>query len=359
MDHPRVLLLSMYPLDQGLWGPTVRITHLRDALARRVAIDVVDGYRAQRRGALARYALSGQMRALDGMYVETSTALPSETDVAFLALARALGVPILTYFRDAYQLFPEYYSADTPRRWLSARAFLPAMRTLASVSSRVAVPSNGLGRAIFGDRRDFLTLAPGSPPPAGVAMREDADQLLFIGNARGDAAGGRRLLDAVSLAREAGSSVELTLVCRVGEEPDGELPAAVRIVRAEGTQVHALLPNVMATIIPRPKNRYNDLALPVKLFDYLSFGRPLIVTNCAETARVVRDARCGLVVGDAPAEIAHGIRELGDRPFATRRRLGDAAARSAIGQSWEARATQVLDALGLGPLPERTATTPA
>ena len=105
-------------------------------------------------------------------------------------------------------------------------------------------------------------------------MREDAGQLLFIGNARGDAAGGRRLLDAVSLAREAGSSVELTLVCRVGEEPDCELPAGVRVVRAEGTQVHALLPNVMATIIPRPKNRYNDLALPVKLFDYLSFSEP-------------------------------------------------------------------------------------
>src|SRR5205814_667736 len=86
---------KLYPLDQGLWGPTVRITHLRDALARRVAIDVVDGYRARRRGALARYALSGQMRVLDGIYVETSTALPSETDVAFLALARALGVPIL------------------------------------------------------------------------------------------------------------------------------------------------------------------------------------------------------------------------------------------------------------------------
>ncbi len=172
MDHPRVLLLSMYPLDEGLWGPTVRITHLRDALAHRVALEVVDGYRGRRRGALARYALSGRMRGLDGIYVETSTALPSETDVAFLALARALGVPILTYFRDAYQLFPEYYRADTPRRWLSARAFLPAVRTLASVSSCVGVPSNGLGAAIFGDRRDFLTLPPGSPPPVRVPMRD-------------------------------------------------------------------------------------------------------------------------------------------------------------------------------------------
>src|SRR5439155_13435227 len=299
------------------------------------------------------YAISGRLRGLAGVYVESSTALPSETDIAFLALARTLGIPVLTYFRDAYQLFPEYYRADTPRRWLSARAFGPATHTLASISSRVAVPSRGLGHAIFGDRRQVVTLPPGSPPPAGIGMRDDADQLLFVGNARGDSAGGRRLTEAVRLAREAGSSAGLTLVCRVGEEPDGELPGWARLVHAQGSELHTLLPKVMATIIPRPKNRYNDLALPVKLFDYLSFGRPLIVTNCDETARVVRDARCGLVVGDAPAEIADGIRELGDRPFATRRRLGDAAARSAIGQSWEARASHVLDALGLGPPTDR------
>ncbi len=115
-------------------------------------------------------------------------------------------------------------------------------------------------------------------------------------------------------------------MCRVGEEPDGELPAWVHVVRAEGTAVHALLPDVMATVIPRPKNRYNDLALPVKLFDYLSFGRPLIVTNCDETARLVRDARCGLVVGDATLQIADGIRQLCDGPISSRRRLGEDAA---------------------------------
>ncbi len=94
-----------------------------------------------RRAALARYAFGGRLRGLDGIYVESSSFLPAELDVAFLGLARALGIPVLTYIRDAYQLFPEYYEISSARRWLAARAFLPALRALGAVSSRLAFPS--------------------------------------------------------------------------------------------------------------------------------------------------------------------------------------------------------------------------
>ena len=86
----------MYPLDQGSWGPTVRISHLRDELSRLVDLDVVAGYRGARRAALVGYAFGGRLRGLDGIYVETSTFLPSEADIAFLGLARALGIPVLS-----------------------------------------------------------------------------------------------------------------------------------------------------------------------------------------------------------------------------------------------------------------------
>ena len=96
MSRTRLLLVSMYPLDAGLWGPTARITRLRDELARLVNLDVIDGYRAQRRPRLWRYALEGRMRGLDGIYVESSTFLPAESDLAFLGLSRALGIPVVT-----------------------------------------------------------------------------------------------------------------------------------------------------------------------------------------------------------------------------------------------------------------------
>ncbi|MBW3613049.1 MAG: glycosyl transferase family 1, partial [Chloroflexi bacterium] len=66
----------MYPLDRGSWGPTVRIGHLRDELTQLVRLDVVAGTRGERRVALARYAVSGRLRGLDGIYVESSSFLP-------------------------------------------------------------------------------------------------------------------------------------------------------------------------------------------------------------------------------------------------------------------------------------------
>ena len=93
MSRTRLLLVSMYPLDAGAWGPTTRITHLRDELARLVDLDVVDGDRARRRGRLWRYALSGRLRGLDGIYVENSSTLPSESDLAFLGARAAARTP--------------------------------------------------------------------------------------------------------------------------------------------------------------------------------------------------------------------------------------------------------------------------
>jgi hypothetical protein len=340
----------MYPLDQGRWGPTVRISHLRDELARRVSLDVVDGYRGQRRVALARYAFSGRLRGLDGIYVESSSFLPAELDVLFLGLARALGIPVLTFIRDAYQLFPEYYAASSVRRRLGAGLFRPAFRALAAVSTRLAFPSAGLAAAVGADPERALRLPPGSPTPVHVRVRERANRLLFVGNGRDAIQGGPRLLRATELARASGTPVELTVVSRPGEEPPGPHPPWLRVVRAEGKDIVRLLPDVIATVIPRPRSPYNDLAVPIKLYDYLAFGRPLLVTDCLEQAAdLVWTDRTSVVVGDDPEAIADGVRRLIDAGPAGRRRWGDNARRTAADQSWSARADEILTALGVPP----------
>jgi glycosyltransferase involved in cell wall biosynthesis len=65
-----------------------------------------------------------------------------------------------------------------------------------------------------------------------------------------------------------------------------------------------------------------DVALPVKLFDSLALGRPLVVTPRTETAAIVARHGVGVVAGgDAVDDLASAIVELaGDDPRA--RRLG-------------------------------------
>jgi Glycosyl transferases group 1 len=336
----------MYPLDRGVWGPISRITHLRDELLRLVDLDLVDGNRGRRRVALARYAASGRLRGLDGVYVESSTFLPAEADIAFLGLARALGVPVITYVRDAYQLFDDYGTGTGLRGRVGRALFRPAIRALRSVSTRLAFPTNGLARAVLGDRAsDGLLLPPGAPAPFDVPMAPDAGRLLFVGDARLPAHGADRLIRAVGLARGMGAAVELTVVCRPGTEPPGPWPAWLRIERASGDGVAALLPDVVATVIPRPRNPYNDLALPIKLFDYLAYGRPLLVTDCVEQAAIVREADCGVVTGDSPDDLATGIGGLLTADEATRTRWSANARRAAERHSWGSRAARIVDLL--------------
>lgn len=60
-------------------------------------------------------------------------------------------------------------------------------------------------------------------------------------------------------------------------------------------------------IVPIQKNSYHDFAVPVKLFEYLSFGLPLIVTDCSAQTRIVREGGYGLVIKDSADELAQSI----------------------------------------------------
>lgn len=345
--RPRLLLISMYPLDRGLWGPTVRITHLRDELATMAQLEVIEGYRGARRRRLWGFAASGRLRGLDGIYVESSTFLPAESDIAFLALARSLGIPVLTYFRDAYQLFPEDYPIDSPRRWLARQAFLPAVRALAAVSSTVAVPSPGLGSVLFGERHRVLLLPPGAPPPVLVDYDPAATEFLFVGSAGKAAHGADRLIGAVEMLRAEEREIRLRIVARPGEEPPGELPDWLTITRASGTDIHGVLLNAVACVIPRPRGRYNDLALPIKLYDYLSYARPVLVTPCVEQARVVEGTGAGLVIDDRPAGMAADLARFLDLPDEERASMARRARDAALGAPWRDRADLILQALGV------------
>jgi glycosyltransferase involved in cell wall biosynthesis len=102
-----------------------------------------------------------------------------------------------------------------------------------------------------------------------------------------------------------------------------------------------------ALCIPHPPNEYMDVALPVKLFDSLAVGRPLVVTPRSETAAVVAGRGVGLVAGgDTPDALAEAIVTLVEDP-ALARRLG-AAAREAAEREFDWRvvgdriATEVL-----------------
>jgi glycosyltransferase involved in cell wall biosynthesis len=348
--RPRVLLLSMYALDRGLWGATTRITQIRDALARAIDLDVIAGPRGRRSWDMARYVAGGRLRGLAGIYVENATALPGPADLAFLALARARGIPVVTYLRDAQQLFAEYYPSSSTKRRVSRVLFLPATRMMIRVSSHVAFPSRGLAQAILGDERaaaKAILLPPGARVADAPPVDPGARRLLFVGAMRYAAHGGDILLEAMRRVRERGHDVRLIAVSRPGDEPPGRLPEWLELERAQGPEIDRLLPGVLASITPRRRTPYNDLAVPIKVLDYLGYARPLIVTDTAETTAIVRAAGCGVVVPDTAEGLAEGIETVLTASPDQIRDWAAAARVAAEANSWDARARAILELLGL------------
>ena len=138
------------------------------------------------------------------------------------------------------------------------------------------------------------------------------------------------LVEAVRLLREDRPEVRLLLwLVATGEASAAYLAdlraqlareAGVEIADAPYERLGEVLAGATVLVVPHPPGPYFDAALPIKLFDSMAAGRPVVVTPRTEMAAVVTRCEAGLVTaGDRPEDLAAAIGALLDDPAAARR----------------------------------------
>lgn len=91
-----------------------------------------------------------------------------------------------------------------------------------------------------------------------------------------------------------------------------------------------------------PLERFRTTVLPLKLFQYLAAGRPMVVGDTADTTELLHDGEtCLRVPPDDLPSFIRGIRAVAGAPE-QRLRMGVAARALAQGLTWDARATAFL-----------------
>jgi len=86
---------------------------------------------------------------------------------------------------------------------------------------------------------------------------------------------------------------------------------------------------------------------PIKLFEYLAAGRPIVASDVAGVREIVEDAGV-LVAPDSAPLLASAIKQLIDDP-ARMANLGRRASDLAKANSWASRARSILDEMGSSP----------
>jgi glycosyltransferase involved in cell wall biosynthesis len=89
----------------------------------------------------------------------------------------------------------------------------------------------------------------------------------------------------------------------------GHLGNQVEMVdRVTQNELVSQLAGVHALIIPRSRHRAVEVAFPTKFAEYIALGKPIIVCDVDETARLVEQHHCGLVSEPNPTALAETIR---------------------------------------------------
>lgn len=229
------------------------------------------------------------------------------------------GIPIALFYRDAYWKYPEYYlDKDSP---LADRLKHRIVRSMQKKQWRffeknidvLYFPSKTMAE-IF-DHEDILP--PGSFYPN---YREKTKvgrpmQFIFVGGAHKNH-GTFLTIDAFRLANQDSIIAKLFYICPKEQWESLRLDKNVdtnwlEVIHAAGDEeLRPYYERADVAILAAPRTFYRDFAVPTKIYEYFSYGKPILVTNCTETARIIEETYAGWVTNDDVLSVTSEIKSI-------------------------------------------------
>lgn len=322
----------------------------------------ITGYASERRRRFA--SLKKRMRAgwvPDFVYSEAATIPSSFTEPKHFPLTLNLerqifrylherGVPSGVFYRDVYWAFPDYQrSVGRPIAAAMRKLYAREVTTFNRFVDVVFLPTTQMGPFIPGLRGPRqVALPPGCdvnvvPQHQGVGHIS----LLYVGAVGGHHYDIGALLDAVQETPGA----TLTICTRTDQwaaaiEKDPRLLGErIHVVHESGSGLEALYEKAdIACLVMKPQE-YRSFAAPMKLYEYLGHGKPVLVSQNTHAADVVEKTGAGWVVPFECDALAKLLDTLARNPGEVE---GAALAAATAGSlnTWQERVKTVAEALG-------------
>lgn len=299
---------------------------------------------------------------------------------AGVSLARRFGVPLilelnapLAVEQSAYRVTGLGELAAQAERWTLTHAdavvvvsaeLAKHVRSLGVKAGRIHVMPNGVNPALFHPNGTAISSSPSKSQVSRTRTRtrteernaahdgfrgSDAPTVGFVGGLR--PWHGVEILPEL-LARLQKRHPGTRLVIAGDGELRGELERGFarrgleKLVTITGLLPHEAVPEVIwkfdVALAPYPKHEHDFYFSPLKLFEYMACGRPVLAAKVGQIAEIVRHGETGLLYppGNLKALTASCERLLEAEPL--RRKLGMAAARLVHRQfTWDRNAARV------------------
>lgn len=360
MNNRRAMVFhAPYPMEDNPTGASrVRPHRMRQAFSD-LGYEVVDvsGTKPERRHALKMLkSKTNRGWRPDFMYSENST-MPNLfatsikegvnpfLDTSIMGVLHNARVPLGMFYRDAYWKFSRYRRKN--------------------IYGLMTVPLNLLD--LYGYRRNklhlflpsiqmakILRLKPpltwSALPPAGdtdkvLPLPQSDLELLYVGGFIG-----HYQFDVFLQALSDVSNVEMNIVTRRNEWEETilkkqDLPIKqIHPYHLNTYDLEPLFARSQVCVLAVNPSEYWDFAVPFKLFEYISYGRPILASAGTEAARIVEKLDVGWVVPYERRSIARMIMWLRDHPEEIAQKAENTR-EAAVNNTWLNRAQTVVDTL--------------
>ncbi len=346
--------------DEPGIGSALRPRQMRAALAAiGYEVDEIVGYGAQRKQQIAQ--IRRNIRAgvkYDFVYSESvnipmmlteADHLPRYPfqDFSFFRFCGKQGIPVGLFYRDMHWKFPVY--RQSVARWkqmITLPLFRYDLRMYRKYVDLLYVPSLPLGQLLPKHRTKPL-------PPGGIARStvgktktaEETLNVFYVGNVLG-------VYDVTAFCQAVAETEQVGFtICTPRESWEQAkhryapyLCDRIRVVHKSSGELAPFYEAADVFCCCLQANEYTRLAMPIKTFESIGYGVPVMMTEGIAAQAVIAQEDCGWITENTAQAYRQLLRHLLEHPEEIRKKKENTVA-AAAGHTWESRARQVAEDL--------------
>jgi len=346
-----IIMNDIHP-GQNHSGPTVRsLEVLKEIKNEHDKVDVIIGENPRER--LENFKSLNSNNEYDFCYIELKVGVTRYYDtLLLLSLKKKFkNLKVGMYYRDMYWAYGIHIS-----KGYFKNLFVPiANRFQLKFLSKIA-------DVMFGQSKSFCTqmeplisskcklevLPPGCEYVSSTEV--DSAGVIYVGEIDQVFSGVELLIESMRLVNKK-QYVPLYLVCRKHEYEESILIQEankkydwLNIEHHTKETIGAAYSKASIAIIPRHKNQYTKLCLPIKLFEYITYELPIIAVKHGEVSHFIKDNNIGFVTNPDADEIANKVLDLLNNEVMGNA-LTDSLVKAKRNHSWNKRVSTITKVL--------------